>query len=369
MIRVLHVMGRMAPGGTEHQLIGMLEAAHRHHWDATLAVLSSGWALTERVRRAGIPVLEIEGVTKADPRRALSLRRLGQAADVVHASLPLASAFARLSNLGPRRPALVVSERGIDLRRQRALGAINRVLRPTTDAYIGNSTAVTDFIRSTHGVGAGDSRVFEIPNGLDTDIFHPNTHSIRPNRGRVRLIGVGRLIRSKRFDLAVSLLPTLTSVIDAELVLVGDGPERTRLEQLARGLPVTFLGHVSDREELSDVLRSADILVMPSESEGYPNAVLEALACGLPVVAADIPGNRAAAGEGVRLVDDDADSWCRAIVDALQDGPVSVSRVAGRVLSFDQVALRHLDVFKMALDRRHRLETARPHQTPTGMNS
>lgn len=368
MIRVLHVMGRMAPGGTEHQLIGMLEAAHHHHWDATLAVLSSGWALTERVRTAGIPVLEIEGVTKADPRRALSLRRLGQATDIVHSSLPLASAFARLTNLGPKRPAVVVSERGIDPRSQRALGAINRMLRPMTDAYIGNSKAVTDFIRLTHGVGASDPRVVEIPNGLDTDIFHPNEHANRPD-GRVRLIGVGRLIPSKRFDLAISLLPRLSVLIDAELVIVGDGPERARLEALAHGLPVSFLGHVSGRQELAEVLRGADVLVMPSESEGYPNAVLEALACGLPVVASDIPGIRAAAGVGVRLVDEGEESWCRAIVDTLHDGPLTGSRVAGRVLSFDQVALRHLDVFKMALDRRHRLQAARPHRAPTGMNS
>lgn len=358
MIRVLHVMGRMTPGGTEHQMIGMLKAANGRHWKATLAVLSTGWALSERAREAGIPTLEIEGFTRGDPRRASKLRRLGHEADVVHASLPMASAFARLANLGPKRPALVISERGVDPGRRRLLGAVNRLLGPMTDAYIGNSNAVTDFIRSAHGIEAGDSRVVEIPNGLDSDIFHPSNHALRQDGRRARLVAVGRLIPSKRVDFAISLLPRLSASIDPELVVVGDGPERRRLEAAARGLPVTFLGHLSSRQELADVLRGADILVMPSESEGYPNAVLEALACGLQVVASNVPGTRTAAGKGVRLVPDAPDSWCLAIRAALQEGPIRASDLGDRILSFDEMARRHLDVFNMALDRLHR--TARP---------
>jgi alpha-1,6-mannosyltransferase len=153
--------------------------------------------------------------------------------------------------------------------------------------------------------------------------------------------------------LAISVLADLVKAVDVELVIAGDGPERARLESLAEGVPVTFFGHVSDRSALADLLRSSDILVMPSASEGYPNAVLEALACGLPVVASDVPGIRAAAGVGVRLVDGNkSDAWCKAILEALTAPPVTSPQIADRILSFDEVARRHLDVFEAAIARR-----------------
>jgi glycosyltransferase involved in cell wall biosynthesis len=353
MINVLHVMGRMAPGGTEHQLVGMLEAAHRRHWNATLCVLSSGWELTNRVRAAGVPIVELDGVNRADIRRAFRLRHLANEAEVVHASLWGASAFARVVAAGPRRPALVISERGVEDHRRLAAEVINRILRPVTDGFIGNSAAVTDFIHESHRIRSNDPRVVSIPNGLDPEVFHPIVEDDSDSSLRRRLIAVGRLVPSKRFDLAISVLANLVKVIDIELVIAGDGPERNRLESLAKGLPVTFAGHLSDRRELAETLRSCDVLVMPSASEGYPNAILEALACGLPVVASDVPGIRAVAGAGVTLVADSIDSWSDAIVEALSAPSVTPSQIADRILSFDEVARRHLEVFEAAVARRH----------------
>ncbi len=353
MIRVLHVMGRMAPGGTEHQLVGMLEAAHNRHWDATLCVLSSGWELTNRVRSAGVRIVELDGASKVDIRRAVHLRHLASEADVVHASLWGASAFARVVAAGPRRPALVISERGVEDHRRVAAKVINRILRPLTDSFIGNSTAVTDFIRDSHRVRTSDPRVVSIPNGLDPEVFHPVERAASDSSRPQRIIGVGRLVPSKRFDLAISVLAHLVKVIDIELVVAGDGPERNRLEALAEGLPVTFLGHLSDRRTLAETIRSSDVLVMPSASEGYPNAILEALACGLPVVASNVPGIRAVAGIGVKLVDDSPEAWSKAILEALTAPPVTSSQIADRILSFDEVARRHLEAFEAAIARRH----------------
>ena len=92
MMQVLHVMSRMSPGGTEHQLVRMLEAAHCRHWEATLCVLHAGSDLTSTVRAAGVPVIELNGNGNGDIRRAAALRRLASRHDVVHSSLPGASA-------------------------------------------------------------------------------------------------------------------------------------------------------------------------------------------------------------------------------------------------------------------------------------
>jgi glycosyltransferase involved in cell wall biosynthesis len=351
VIDVIHVMGRMAPGGTEHQLVEMLAVAHGSLWNATLCVLSSEWHLSRQAYDAGVPMVELDGVGRADPRRAGRFRDLAAEAEVIHSSLWGANAFARLAILGRQRPATVISERGVEDNRHLAKRVLDRMLEPATDAFIGNSSAVTGFIRSWHGVAADDPRVFEIRNGLDTVIFHPpDAGSPVPGRA-LRLVVVGRLIPEKRTDRIISLLPELSKQVDVELMIAGDGPERPRLKAQSLGLPVRFLGHVVSRRELAAVLRSAHVLAMPSMSEGLPNAMIEALACGIRVVAADIPGIRPLAGPGVTLVGDDPRDWAEAILGASRAGPLEASAVGRRVRSFIEVAQDHLSVYEAAMDR------------------
>ncbi len=360
MIRVLHVMTRMAPGGTEVQLLGMLKAAHQKHWDATLCVLSDGWPLTDEVASAGIPVITLSGTTRFDPRRPLAFRKLARNFDVVHSSLPGANAFTRISTIARTQPAIVVSERGVDDLRTPTRRVADRVLAGSTDAYIGNSTDVTDFIRSAHRIDAQDPRVFEVGNGMDLDTFTPATRQT-PGQ-RPRLIMASRLVASKRVDMAIEVFRKLTNTADVEMVIVGDGPERDSLERQAAGLSITFLGHVSDRKALAESLRLADVFLMTSATEGLPNALLEALASGVPVVAANVPGIRSAAGPGVTLVDGSPDAWCHAILDAIRQGKPGVSLVGDRVSSFDAVAVRHLEVFNWALERSQDFGQKRRHQ-------
>ncbi|HEY5891012.1 MAG TPA: glycosyltransferase family 4 protein, partial [Acidimicrobiia bacterium] len=245
---------------------------------------------------------------------------------------------------------IVVSERGVDPDRGETRRLADRLLRPLTDAYIGNSADVAEFIRSSHRIEAADPRVFEVGNGIDTGVFYPAP--VKPGSGPIRLITASRLVASKRLDFAVEILRRLTRSREAELLVIGDGPERPHLEHLAQELPVRFVGHVSERLELADMLRGADVFLMTSETEGLPNAILEALSCGIPVVASDAPGVRNAAGVGVTLIDGDEDVWCRAILDAARRGRSSEPLGNNRVSSFDQVARRHLEVFHWALQRR-----------------
>jgi len=95
---------------------------------------------------------------------------------------------------------------------------------------------------------------------------------------------VGRLIPEKRVDLAIRGLAQLTP--PPQLVVIGEGPERAHLEQLARrlGLPATFLGH-RPRTECLQAMAAADVLLHCSELEAAPTVVREARACGVPVVA------------------------------------------------------------------------------------
>jgi glycosyltransferase involved in cell wall biosynthesis len=138
-------------------------------------------------------------------------------------------------------------------------------------------------------LGAEESRISVLRNGVDLDVFRPAA-SATPARARKRLLLVGHLKEGKGHRLAIDAMAELA---DAELVIVGDGPLRDDLERYARerGVQerVRFAGRVA-HAELPRFYNDADVLVLASEREGMPNVVLEALACGTPVVATAVGG-------------------------------------------------------------------------------
>lgn len=353
-MKVLHVMGRFAASGTERQLAGMLlAAAAGGHWEPTLCVLRAGDDYAHQMREAGVPVVETALASDADPRRLTGLRTLARRGrfDVVHSSLYGANLLTRLALAGPRRPPVVVSERRVEDWRPAPARLLDHALRPLADEFIGNSADVGDFIRRVHG--APPERVHVIRNGIDGSVFHPGSDGERAPRpdGRVRVGSVGRLVQVKGFDVLVEAVRRLDGTLDAEYVVVGEGPERARLEEAARDLPVRFAGELRDPRDVADFLRSLDVFVLPSRAEGLPNVVLEAAACGVPVVATEAPGLSDAAAGAVLVPPDDAGS----LADALRrqaESPVPAS--PRDVQTFDEVARAHRRVFESAVRRRGR---------------
>ena len=124
-----------------------------------------------------------------------------------------------------------------------------------------------------------------IPNAIDTERFRPMPE-IAKEAGR--LIVVGRLSAEKRPGLLFDAIRRLDGV---RLSVVGDGPLREALARRAREerLPVEFLGMVSN-EQLPRLLNRAEAFVLPSQYEGHPKGLLEAMACGLPVIGTAVPG-------------------------------------------------------------------------------
>jgi len=132
-----------------------------------------------------------------------------------------------------------------------------------------------------------DSRIEVVSNGVDTGRFTPEgPGSDRIDHDGPVVLFVGRLVEGKRPQDAVRAVSRLPDELDAKLYVVGDGPMRSELEAMA-GERVTFLGQVP-YEEMPQVYRSGDVLVLPSRAEGLPRTVLEAMASGLPVVVSDL---------------------------------------------------------------------------------
>jgi len=123
-----------------------------------------------------------------------------------------------------------------------------------------------------------------IPLGVDLDLFHPRP---TPSHAGIRLAYAGRLSPEKNVGLAIAAIRELTQAgHDAHLDLYGTGTAQAELRRAAAGVPVTFHGHVADRPLLASHLAAADVVLAPCLVETFGLAVLEALACGTPVVAA-----------------------------------------------------------------------------------
>src|SRR5208282_1431062 len=146
-------------------------------------------------------------------------------------------------------------------------------------------------IRYAVDQGVPAARLFLLPNVVDTGQFSP---ARCPGDPAIRLISVGRLIPSKRFDRFISLVAHLRQELHLEITgtLVGAGPLSGSLRAQAErlGLPASALEFRGPIAEMAPVYQEADIFVLTSEYEGTPNVLLEAMACGLPVVADNVGG-------------------------------------------------------------------------------
>jgi glycosyltransferase involved in cell wall biosynthesis len=170
--------------------------------------------------------------------------------------------------------------------------------------------------------GVPAARILDLPNGVDLDTYRPADQEARGQlRARLGLppggfVGtfVGRLHPVKDVD---TLLAAAAREPQLTLVVVGDGPERSRLEAQAGRLGIAdrvrFLGASS---AVADVLRASDAFLLSSHGEGMSNALLEGMACGLPCLASRSVGGAAElleGGRGMLLPDADASAWAAAI--------------------------------------------------------
>lgn len=280
-------------------------------------------------------------------RRALALERVDLLhAIMVNASAVAAYAFSKLTG----KPALLTLQEGdSEAYAREYLGPLFPIY-PRLHRPFDRIHAISGFLERqavTYGADAASIRV--IPNGVDTEVFHPEpTPAQRDATVRLRaqlgleqkrvIVSVSRLVPKNGLDTLVEAMVRLRKHHpEVALVLVGAGGERERLESKAAEIgvreSVVFVGEVQ-HEDTADYLRLADAFVRPSKSEGLGSAFLEAMASGLPVVATPvggIPDFLEHEVTGLFCEPDDAESVAAAVGRLLSDGSLSRRLSAGGV--------------------------------------
>jgi len=191
----------------------------------------------------------------------------------------------------------VVTARGTDLNLLPQFAIPRRLIQWTARraaASIGVSRALTDILAE---LGAPRERLFTLRNGVDLQRFRPlpkaesRTALGLPTQARI-VLTVGHLVALKGNDLVVDAVARLRAAgQNVYLAIVGDGEERTQLEVRVTRLGLTdrvrFAGAVANAD-LAQWYSSADVLALASSREGWPNVLLESMACGTPVIASKI---------------------------------------------------------------------------------
>jgi glycosyltransferase involved in cell wall biosynthesis len=188
---------------------------------------------------------------------------------------------------------VVVTARGTDLDLISTYAVPRRWIQWAARQAAGLITVSNGLKRRLEALGTAPERVRMLRNGVDLAVFRPcDREAARRALGFARptLLAVGNLVPLKRHLLIVEALAQLEGV---DLTIVGDGPERSLIEALARKLHVSdrvrFLGR-QPQESLPRIYSAADLLVHPSLREGWPNVLLESMACGTAVVVANFDG-------------------------------------------------------------------------------
>jgi len=214
-----------------------------------------------------------------------------------------------------------------------SVGRLNRLLTPLTDAFIGVADAHTEHLAANENFPR--EKVHTIYNGVDTDAFAP----VEVSRLREELklptdaplIGILAALRpEKNHELFLAgaqritkrMLTAGSASATPHFVIIGDGERRGELEELAIKLDIADVTHfLGSRSDVADILPALDVVALTSHNEASPVSILEALSCGVPVVAArvgSIPETVIADQTGALFEPGDLDGFVSAVLELLR---------------------------------------------------
>jgi glycosyltransferase involved in cell wall biosynthesis len=328
-VKLLYCIPTLGDGGAERQLSYLSAELSRMGHDVHVASSRGGTNL-ERLRSEGVEWHRLGGVSNRDPliffRLVGLLRRLRP--DIVQTILTPMDIMAGAAALLTRTPWILRESSSAPLYGAGLRHRWRTVLGRRADGIVSNSAGGSNYWRSL-----GATRLLcNIRNGVPLDEIN-EVGSFTPDllaKGNAKvLLFAGRLDKGKNVDNLIVALSRLADQLSFVAFICGDGPRRGHLESLARKLGIadrlTFTGYVKN---LWTLMKRADAVISLSRFEGCPNVVMEAMACGTPLVVSDIRAHREILDNTSALFVDpeNPDDSVRVIAEVLQGGQATKAR-------------------------------------------
>ena len=316
---ILHVIDALNVGGAQELLVLLAEKTPKSAYQTLVCVIQTDTTIKARIESKGVTVYCFNRPRPSiynlydfilyfykNVRDIIALCRQHKV-DVVHCHLSDAE-FAGIPAGWLYRadrvistvhyPALLPEREAGDFRNHFRIG-VTRMLYHLTDSVVAVSDDVAEQLKSVFHLAPSKIRI--IINGIDVEAIHGTLAnpewlpSVNALPGQRLITSVGRLMPPKGHRYLVEAMPYLNRRLgNLKLLLAGDGDLRESLEKQSQSLGVqdmvSFLG---SRNDVREILALTEVFVLPSTSEGTSMALLEAMAAGKPIVATDIPGNRA----------------------------------------------------------------------------
>ena len=292
-LRVLFLLTSMPVGGAETLLVNLVRRLDRRRFAPEIACLKEPGPLGEMLA-AEMPVHSDLLACKYDLRilpRLMKLMRRPQADAVVTVGAGDKMFWGRIAAHLAGVPVVASALHSTGW--PDGVGRLNRLLTSWTDAFIGVADAHAEHLVQNERFPA--EKVNTIYNGVDCDGFAPQDASaIRRELGIAAdapVVGILAALRpEKNHELFLAGAKEIRAAIPAaQFIVVGDGPKRPELEQLADDLRIADAVHfVGSRSDVPALLAACDVVALTSHNEASPVSILEALACGVPVVASNV---------------------------------------------------------------------------------
>ncbi len=342
-MRILHCIPTLTSGGAERQLSVLVPAQRARGAEVHVAYARPGLHLAA-LQASGASLHQLEIGSSHDPRIFTALWSLVSSVrpDIVHSWLPQMDIVAGSIALCRGIP-WVLAERSseaayLDRFKDRVVRA---ALGRWADAVVANSRAGE---RIWSGRLRRGARAHVVRNALPLEAIAATAAASLADlgvvEGRRAVIFVGRLTEAKNIGLLVAVACGACAGSDADFLICGDGPLREQVEAQVRGAGMSGRIRVlGEREDVWALLKASSAFVSTSSFEGQPNAVLEAMACGCPLVVSDIAAHREFLDESTAaIVPLEAGRFVDAVLEAI--GPSETAARRARAAKA-QIARQH----------------------------
>lgn len=300
---IAHIIHKLDYGGLENGVVNLINRMPHSEWRHCIICMTDYTEFSKRIQR---PDVELIALHKPEGKAWSTYLQLWRVLpqlrpDIVH-TRNLAALEGQVPAFFAGIHGRVHSEHGWDVGdldgsnpRRRLL---RRLVRPFVRYYIALSRDIERYLRDL--IGVSGARLTQIYNGVDDQRFAPQTLPAVTPWCDADCFVFGTVGRVQAVKDQVTLLRAFALILQRDpqararlrLMIVGDGPLLPQLEQEAATLGVSdLLWLPGSRDDIPALMRAMNVFVLPSLSEGISNTILEAMACGLPVIASCVGGN------------------------------------------------------------------------------